>query len=154
MSSIPENAPNHCPGPQSEEAGKVSACAGCPNQNVCASGPTGPDPAIAIIKEKLSNVKHKILILSGKGGVGKSTVTSLLGNALAASNPDINYVKDNLSLMSIGFLLSSPDDAVIWRGPKKNVDWGDLDYLLIDTPPAPVGRAVPARRGVAWRRGR
>ncbi|XP_050681105.1 cytosolic Fe-S cluster assembly factor NUBP1 homolog [Leptidea sinapis] len=178
MSSIPENAPNHCPGPQSEEAGKVSACAGCPNQNVCASGPTGPDPAIAIIKEKLSNVKHKILILSGKGGVGKSTVTSLLGNALAASNPDINvgildadicgpsqprvlgvrgeqvhnsgsgwspvYVKDNLSLMSIGFLLSSPDDAVIWRGPKKNgmikqflseVDWGDLDYLLIDTPP-------------------
>lgn len=46
--------------------------------------------------------------------------------------------------MSIGFLLSSPDDAVIWRGPKKNgmikqflseVDWGDLDYLLIDTPP-------------------
>lgn len=46
--------------------------------------------------------------------------------------------------MSIGFLLSSPDDAVIWRGPKKNgmirqflseVDWGNLDYLLIDTPP-------------------
>lgn len=46
--------------------------------------------------------------------------------------------------MSIGFLLSSPDDAVIWRGPKKNgmikqflseVDWGTLDYLLIDTPP-------------------
>lgn len=46
--------------------------------------------------------------------------------------------------MSIGFLLASPDDAVIWRGPKKNgmikqflgeVDWGNLDYLLIDTPP-------------------
>lgn len=46
--------------------------------------------------------------------------------------------------MSIGFLLSSPDDAIIWRGPKKNgmirqflseVDWGHLDYLLIDTPP-------------------
>lgn len=46
--------------------------------------------------------------------------------------------------MSIGFLLSSPDDAVIWRGPKKNgmikqflseVDYGILDYLLIDTPP-------------------
>ncbi|RVE51383.1 hypothetical protein evm_003938 [Chilo suppressalis] len=54
------------------------------------------------------------------------------------------YVSDNLCLMSIGFLLGSPDDAVIWRGPKKNgmikqflseVDWGDLDYLLIDTPP-------------------
>lgn len=46
--------------------------------------------------------------------------------------------------MSIGFLLSSADDAVIWRGPKKNgmikqflgeVDWGNVSYLLIDTPP-------------------
>lgn len=54
------------------------------------------------------------------------------------------YVEENLSLVSIGFLLNSPDDAVIWRGPKKNamvrqfladVDWGVLDYLLIDTPP-------------------
>lgn len=54
------------------------------------------------------------------------------------------YVDENLSVMSIGFLLASPDDAVIWRGPKKNgmikqflgeVDWGSLDYLLIDTPP-------------------
>lgn len=46
--------------------------------------------------------------------------------------------------MSIGFLLSNQDTAIIWRGPKKNamikqflvdVDWGELDYLLIDTPP-------------------
>ncbi|KAL4713097.1 hypothetical protein ACJJTC_004483 [Scirpophaga incertulas] len=179
MSKVPENAPQHCPGTASENAGKVSACAGCPNQNLCASGAaSAPDPAIEIIKNRLANVKHKILIISGKGGVGKSTVTSLLGHALAAKNPDINvgildadicgpsqprvlgvrgeqvhnsgsgwspvYVTDNLSVMSIGFLLGSPDDAVIWRGPKKNgmikqflseVDWGDLDYLLIDTPP-------------------
>ncbi|CAH0729452.1 unnamed protein product, partial [Brenthis ino] len=179
MSNVPENAPNHCPGTESEDAGKASACAGCPNQNICASGvPAGPDPAIEMIKNRLSNVKHKILILSGKGGVGKSTVTSLLGHGLAKLNSDMNigildadicgpsqprvlgvrgeqvhksgsgwspvYVTDNLSLMSIGFLLGSPDDAVIWRGPKKNgmikqflseVDWGDLDYLLIDTPP-------------------
>ncbi|XP_045766473.1 cytosolic Fe-S cluster assembly factor nubp1-A isoform X2 [Maniola jurtina] len=145
MASVPDNAPHECPGTQSEDAGKASACAGCPNQNICASGvPAGPDPAIELIKNRLSNVKHKILVLSGKGGVGKSTVTSLLGHGLAKMNPDINYVTDNLSLMSIGFLLGSPDDAVIWRGPKKNgmikqflseVDWGDLDYLLIDTPP-------------------
>lgn len=51
---------------------------------------SAPDPAIEIIKNRLSNVKHKILILSGKGGVGKSTVTSLLGHALAATSPDIN----------------------------------------------------------------
>nr|CAI5830309.1 unnamed protein product [Callosobruchus analis] len=52
--------------------------------------------------------------------------------------------RDDTSFMSIGFLLASPDDAVIWRGPKKNgmirqflseVDWGSLDYLLVDTPP-------------------
>ncbi|XP_004933671.1 cytosolic Fe-S cluster assembly factor nubp1 [Bombyx mori] len=179
MSSVPDNAPQHCPGTQSEDAGKASACAGCPNQNICASGEASqPDPAVELIKQRLSNVKHKILILSGKGGVGKSTVTSLIGHGLASMSPDINvgildadicgpsqprvlgvrgeqvhnsgsgwspvYVTDNLSLMSIGFLLGSPDDAVIWRGPKKNgmikqflseVDWGDLDYLLIDTPP-------------------
>ena len=53
------------------------------------------------------------------------------------------YVSENLSVMSIGFLLDS-DSAVIWRGPKKNgmikqfirdVDWGELDFLVVDTPP-------------------
>ncbi|KAG7296420.1 hypothetical protein JYU34_021577 [Plutella xylostella] len=179
MSSVPDNAPTHCPGTQSEDAGKASACAGCPNQNICASGVlAGPDPALAEIRRRLAGVRHRVLVLSGKGGVGKSTVTSLLARALAARSPDINvgildadicgpsqprvqgaageqvhrsgsgwspvYVSDNLCVMSIGFLLASADDAVIWRGPKKNgmikqflseVDWGDLDYLLIDTPP-------------------
>jgi Mrp family chromosome partitioning ATPase len=54
------------------------------------------------------------------------------------------YVLDNLSLMSIQFMLPNRDDAIIWRGAKKNglikqflrdVDWGDLDFLLCDTPP-------------------
>ena len=54
------------------------------------------------------------------------------------------FVDENLSLMSIGFLLPSLDDAVIWRGAKKtglikqflrDVDWDELEYLLIDTPP-------------------
>lgn len=118
------------------------------------------------------------MILSGKGGVGKSTVTSLISRAFAHFNPEQNFgvldidicgpsqprmfgvlgeqvhqsgsgwspvfIEDNLSLMSIGFLLDSPDDAIIWRGPKKNgmirqflseVDWGTLDYLIIDSPP-------------------
>lgn len=52
------------------------------------------------------------------------------------------YVDDNLGVMSIGFLLNNQDDAVIWRGPRKNglikqfltdVAWGELDYLLIDS---------------------
>ncbi|EEB14323.1 Nucleotide-binding protein, putative [Pediculus humanus corporis] len=168
----------HCPGVNSNLAGKVSACEGCPNQNICSSGVTKTDPGIALVKQRLDEVRHKILILSGKGGVGKSTFTSLLGRYLANSldtknigicdidicGPSIPrmmgtlqeevhnsgsgwspiFVEDNLSVMSIGFLLGRPNEAVIWRGPKKNamirqflsdVDWGQLEYLLVDTPP-------------------
>lgn len=178
MSEKPEDAPEHCPGTESEEAGKASACQGCPNQKICSSAtPKGPDPDVAVIQERLSSVKHKILVLSGKGGVGKSTVTSMLARGLALDEniqvgildvdicgPSIPrvmglegeqvhqsgsgwspvYVEDNLGVMSAGFLLSGPDDAVIWRGPKKNglikqflrdVDWEDTNYLVIDTPP-------------------
>jgi len=175
----PADAPEHCPGTQSDDAGKASACAGCPNQQICSTGATkGPDPGIQLVRERLEQVRHKILILSGKGGVGKSTLTALLSRGLALSDSERNvavldidicgpsqprvlgvageqvhqsgsgwspvYVEDNLSVMSIGFLLSSVDDAIIWRGPKKNgmirqflseVDWGKLDYLLMDTPP-------------------
>lgn len=73
-----------CPGTQSENAGKASACAGCPNQNICSTGPKGPDPGIALVREKLGEVRKKVLVLSGKGGVGKSSVTALLSIALAA----------------------------------------------------------------------
>lgn len=54
------------------------------------------------------------------------------------------YVQDNLAVMSVGFMLPSSKNAVMWRGPKKNglisqflkdVDWGYLDYLVVDTPP-------------------
>jgi len=175
MAAIPE----HCPGTESENAGKASACAGCPNQNICSSTENkGPDPTIALVRERLAGVQNKLLILSGKGGVGKSTVTSLLSRAFAQTFLETNfgvldidicgpsqprmfgvldeqvhqsgsgwspvYIDDNLALMSIGFLLGSQDDAIIWRGPKKNgmirqflseVDWGNLHYLIIDTPP-------------------
>lgn len=169
--------PEHCPGPESEQAGSADQCKGCPNQAICASAPKGPDPDIPVISSRLENVKHKILVLSGKGGVGKSTFTSLIAHALA-TNPDSNvgimdtdicgpsipkmmgvenetihvsgsgwspvWVMENLAVMSIQFMLPSRDEAVIWRGPKKNglikqflkdVEWGDLDFLLVDTPP-------------------
>jgi len=189
---LQEPPPEHCPGTESKDAGNASACQGCPNQKICASAvPKGPDPDVNVIAERLRNVKRKILILSGKGGVGKSTVSSMLARGLTTlsknvenngmeSSEEVNvgvldidlcgpslprifgvegeqvhrsgsgwspvYVEDNLSLMSAGFLLPSLDSAVIWRGPKKNglikqllrdVDWGegDLDYLIIDTPP-------------------
>jgi Mrp family chromosome partitioning ATPase len=130
----------------------------------------------------LDNVKNVTLILSGKGGVGKSTVAVQLSLALASQGKRVGLLdidlcgpsvplmlglsgekvtqgekgwipvvvkhEPNLIVMSIGFLLSSPDSAVIWRGPKKNamirqfisdVDWchywDTLDYLIVDTPP-------------------
>lgn len=107
-----------CPGTKSEEAGKVSACQGCPNQQICASGAAKqPDPGIYtsfifkkiiernrgsfnknfliptgidLVRARLSTVRHKILILSGKGGVGKSTFTSLLARFLAARDNEKN----------------------------------------------------------------
>ncbi|KAI8377685.1 cytosolic Fe-S cluster assembly factor CFD1 [Radiomyces spectabilis] len=126
----------------------------------------------------LSKIKHIVLILSGKGGVGKSSVTTQLALSLVdrgfkvgvldidLTGPSIPRMlgldgkqvhqssqgwvpvyadeKQRLSCMSIGFLLASKNDSVVWRGPKKNamikqflqdVYWGELDYLLIDTPP-------------------
>ncbi|KAI6007874.1 P-loop containing nucleoside triphosphate hydrolase protein [Pisolithus marmoratus] len=177
-SSIPSNAPEHCPGTESELAGKADACQGCPNQEICASSkPRGPDPALPFIHERMTTVRRKIVVLSGKGGVGKSTFAAQLAWAFAADEQlqtglmDVDicgpsvptilgiaseqvhsssagwspvYVQDNLGVMSVGFMLPSSRDAVMWRGPKKNgliaqflkdVDWGDLDYLIIDTPP-------------------
>ncbi|KAL2105515.1 hypothetical protein VUR80DRAFT_8238 [Thermomyces stellatus] len=169
--------PEHCPGPESERAGTADSCAGCPNQKICASAPKGPDPEIPLISARLEGIRHKILVLSGKGGVGKSTFTSLLAHAFATNEdttvgimdtdicgPSIPkmmgvegetihvsgagwspvWVMDNLGVMSIQFMLPNKDDAVIWRGPKKNglikqflkdVEWGEMDFLLVDTPP-------------------
>ncbi|KAI8990296.1 P-loop containing nucleoside triphosphate hydrolase protein [Pilobolus umbonatus] len=126
----------------------------------------------------LSGIKHIVLILSGKGGVGKSSVTTQLALSLVKAGKKVGVLDidltgpsiprmlgldgkkihqasqgwvpvyadshQRLSSMSIGFLLNSKNDSVVWRGPKKNamikqflqdVYWGELDYLLIDTPP-------------------
>jgi Mrp family chromosome partitioning ATPase len=174
---IPDNANDGCVGPTSEKAGKASGCDGCPNQSVCASGGGKVvDPAEAHVVDRMANVKHKWLVLSGKGGVGKSTCSAQLAWSLAAKGFQVGlldvdicgpsiprmlglqghevhqsssgwspvYVDDNLGVMSIGFMLPSADDAIIWRGPRKNglikqfltdVVWNELDYLIIDTPP-------------------
>ncbi|ELP93996.1 nucleotide-binding protein, putative [Entamoeba invadens IP1] len=128
----------------------------------------------------VSHIKNIILVLSGKGGVGKSTVASSLARAFAqagmktgildidlcgpsipkmfgvsgsgvfnGTHGGIAPVKvdvsgHNLDVLSIGFMLSNPDAPVIWRGPKKSgaiqqflqdVEWGEKDVLIIDTPP-------------------
>jgi len=128
------------------------------------------------LEKKLEKFKHKIVVLSGKGGVGKSTVAAnlaislgldgfktglldvdfhgpsipkLLGleNEVVHTNDNgiipINY-DNNLKVMSLGMMLKGQDDAVIWRGPMKmgvikqlikDVNWGELDYFIIDSPP-------------------
>ena len=87
----PANANSECVGLSSETAGKNSACEGCPNQSACASGAFNSPEALAkaqeetqALKTSLSNVSHVILVLSGKGGVGKSTVAAQLSHTLAS----------------------------------------------------------------------
>lgn len=95
MTATPHDAPAdanaECVGPTSEEAGKSSACAGCPNQGACSSGAFNSPEAKAEaqqqqqqLQQSLSNVSHVLLVLSGKGGVGKSTVAAQLSHTLAS----------------------------------------------------------------------
>ena len=128
------------------------------------------------LKKRLSKIRHKVMVLSGKGGVGKTTVAvnlamslSVLGKRVGLLDIDIHgpsvpkmlnlqgrtlqgkdetlypiMLGENLKVISIAFLLRSEDDAVIWRGPMKmgvikqflkDVEWGELDYLIVDSPP-------------------
>ncbi|KAH9597658.1 Flagellum site-determining protein YlxH/ Fe-S cluster assembling factor NBP35 [Trypanosoma melophagium] len=170
-------APNsHCVGPENPEAGIAPSCQGCPNASICASAPKGPDPDIEIIKQRLSGVKRKVMIISGKGGVGKSTLTKELAFALGKRGLNVGVVDldicgpsiprltgvrgedvhqsatgiepvsidETVSMISMHYLLGEKNEAVLFRGPRKNgiikmffkdVVWGDLDIMLIDTPP-------------------
>lgn len=124
--------------------------------------------------DPLKDVKHILLVMSGKGGVGKSTVASNLALGLRRLGYQVGLLdadmygpsvptmfgingrpttdgqrirpleRFGLKLMSIGFLLEDPKSAVVWRGPMlhsalmqfvKDVDWGKLDFLLLDLPP-------------------
>ncbi|KAJ3416992.1 Nucleotide-binding protein 2 [Chytridiales sp. JEL 0842] len=101
-----------------------------------------------LLKEA-SGTKHIILVLSGKGGVGKSTVSAELTLTLAHLNKKTGVLDVDLTGPSMPRMLGvedrqGKDEPVVWRGPKKNamikqfledVAWGEMDYLIIDTPP-------------------
>lgn len=125
--------------------------------------------------DPMPGVKNVVLVMSGKGGVGKSSVACNLAMALQRGGwrvglldadiygPSIPTMlgvagrpvsldgktieplaRFGIKLMSIGFLLEDPKAAVIWRGPMlhgalqqfmKDVNWGEMDFLVMDLPP-------------------
>lgn len=130
----------------------------------------------AQVKGSLQKIKNKFIVMSGKGGVGKTSTSVNLSIALAkkgfkvgimdvdlhgpdvprmlglsgmldlSPNRKLNPMKysETLAAVSIESLTPNKDDAVIWRGPIKysairqfiaDVEWGDLDFLIVDSPP-------------------
>lgn len=166
------------------EPSQCGSCAesACPSAGAVApqSVTTEPSPAAtedkdAKLRGRLSKIRRTIIVMSGKGGVGKSTVAvnlamsamlsgrrvglldvdlhgpsvpimlGLVGQRLESGENGMQPVEiGGLKVLSVGFLLKHPDDPVIWRGPMKmsvirqfieDVDWGELDLLVIDAPP-------------------
>jgi len=127
------------------------------------------------IKDRLKKIKKKIIVLSNKGGVGKTSFSVLFSQVLVSMSRKTGLLdsdicgpsvltavglegkrievspfgilplkKDNLNLMSMAAISGNRDVPIIWRGPMKTVflrqilsetDWGDLDYLVVDSPP-------------------
>ena len=102
-----------CVGPSSDAAGKAAACAGCPNQKLCASGKAKQeDPALKVVASNLEDVKHTILVLSGKGGVGKSTVSAQLALSLARQGKEVGLLDIDLCGPSIPRMLGIVGEQV------------------------------------------
>lgn len=173
-----------------------------PNSAGCGGGDCGKGRAMAAKKDKdgqivasLSRIKHKLLVMSGKGGVGKSSVSAGLAIRLANSGYRVGLldvdihgpslagimgvkgllkvsaerkvtpheVDEHLKVVSMQSLMKDHDQAIIWRGPAKtgvirqflsDVDWGDLDFLIVDAPPGTgdeplsVAQTIPESRAV------
>ncbi|MDD1658268.1 MAG: Mrp/NBP35 family ATP-binding protein [Methanomicrobiales archaeon] len=152
-------------------------CETCPSHDPKTQECSGLPPKAKI------DVKHVILVLSGKGGVGKSTVAVNLAYALSTHGYQVGLldldihgpnipimlgIQDRklstlgnliepiritgaLSAMSMAFLLPDVSTPIIWRGPMKmaairqfleEVNWGELDYLVVDLPPGTGDEAL------------
>ena len=154
-----------------------SSC-GSQQQGSCGSGDARLAQQDLAINKSIGKIKNKILVMSGKGGVGKSTVAVNLALALAKRGhkvglmdvdlhgPDVCRMlnltgsltapedpnglvpplvyNDCLKVVSLEYMMKDRDEAIIWRGPLKiqairqfvaDMDWGELDYLVVDAPP-------------------
>lgn len=158
-----------------EKCEKDAICETC-NQSSSCSQQEKETHTQERLKLKLSHIKHRIIVMSGKGGVGKSTVSTNLAVSLsldgfevglldadihgpnipkmlgiesrmvAGSNKGMTPVEvfPNLKVISMAFFIGDRDNPVVWRGPLKHsaisqflgeVEWGYLDFLIIDLPP-------------------
>lgn len=155
-------------------------CKTCPSSQGCHVNPN--DCGEIQEQEKnlfgsLNNIKNVIVVMSGKGGVGKSSVTALIASNLAKQGKKVGILDADITgpsqprafgiksdqglkateygiippttstgikVMSINFFLPNEDDPVVWRGPLLagavnqfwgEVDWRDLDYMIVDLPP-------------------
>ena len=129
-----------------------------------------------LISDRMGRVGRKILVMSGKGGVGKSTVAACVALRLSKRGKTVGLMdvdlhgpsigrlmkvdggfdtsregivrpysfSEQLSIVSLDMMLGKKDMAVIWRGPMKisairqfvsDIEWGDLDFLVVDAPP-------------------
>lgn len=179
-----------------KEGGCSGSCSSCAAGSQCGSDSEREMRLQAHrLAETSANIEHKILVLSGKGGVGKSTVSVNLAWSLALQGnnwvglldadlhgptiplmmglvgerpqPQDNKilpvtVMSTLKVMSMGFLIDDPTTPVIWRGAIRanaikqlitDVDWGHLNYLVVDLPPGTgdealtVGQSFPDADG-------
>lgn len=157
-----------------------SSCSSCAGKNTLGGIQDSPESQMErqdrVIASTLSKIKYKLFVMSGKGGVGKSSVSTNLAAALAIKGyrvglldvdihgPSVPHLlgltglldidphkgiqpkrySENLAVVSMESLLKDPDQAVLWKGPMKtsairqfvsDVDWGELDFLVIDSPP-------------------
>jgi ATP-binding protein involved in chromosome partitioning len=158
----------------------MSSCSSC-HDKTCSAKEKQETETVAEFEQRqrlqsnLCRIKDKIVVLSGKGGVGKSTVAvnlaqtltqkgykvglldvdvhgpsvptllGLSGHSIRGSGDGVDpLIAGDLKVMSVGFLLQDENEAVIWRGPAKygvikqllaTVNWGHLDYLVVDCPP-------------------
>ena len=165
--NINEDACNSC-----KDGKGSSRCDSCPSKGKHGDKPAWDERIMA----RLAGVKHRIAIVSGKGGVGKSTVTaglalnlSMMGFKVGVLDADVSgpnmphllglegkkltgselgiepiVSRNGIKVVSSEMVLESSDSPMIWRGPMRttlvnqfvaDVNWGALDFLLVDLPP-------------------
>ncbi|MDQ1239548.1 MAG: ATP-binding protein involved in chromosome partitioning [Thermodesulfobacteriota bacterium] len=157
------------------ECDSSTSCGSCGTAGTCDSA-TQQRHMEEQLALRLQSIRHRLAVMSGKGGVGKTTVAVNLAVALAklgltvgildgdVHGPNIPKMlgidknglymgengllpataRDNVKVMSMAFMLQGEDTPIAWRGPMKHslfqqflseVDWGNLDYLIVDLPP-------------------